>query len=447
MHAWCCFCLVDVDLNKCFKKKLPWGAVASSTLHSKFIENSVLKLTRTHLGSVPLAQSLTMTRPMKGKKTRPREKGLRCAGLMGAAEDRVNQVFRTTSRRQSLLETESLSVLHLGRRCPNKRLGVKNERWRYNQGIISSPAEPLSGDRPLGKAALAHSLRIFQRTVVTHLATELEGHVRHLCLWCDNGKTGHLPAQDLTSRLSLGHAASSRGDIREVSESMGAGVEWAGHIMDGLWSPSFPRAPNFLTESQCLCRQLAPRRGGPYPKIFVLMENKHCEVDSSKRALLRENTPFIPIRPWKWSLGKLASEPQERQGSFRASWRVTSSLLVPVMTTVWVLSIDVQLRRTLLRMHKSEEIQSYESHCHSNSHTSRSLFVTCTTERRVNFYGLYYICVMWKGYSGRGSHNSEFSDSYDFQVSVKWLLFSPPWFFLLSGWVCFLSYLGFSELF
>lgn len=121
-------------------------------------------------------------------------------------------------------------------------------------------------------------------------------------------------------------------------------------------------------------------------------------------------------------------------------------LFVPVINTVRVRGAKAQLRRTLLWTHKSEEIPSYGSHCHSNSHTSCNRFVTRTTERRVHFYGLYYICVMWRGYSGRGSHNSEFSDSYDFQVSVKWLLFFP-WFFLLSGWICFSLYLGFSELF
>lgn len=39
-----------------------------------------------------------MTRPKKAKKTRPSEKGLRHAGLLGTAEDRVKETFVTTSR-------------------------------------------------------------------------------------------------------------------------------------------------------------------------------------------------------------------------------------------------------------------------------------------------------------------------------------------------------------
>lgn len=74
-------------------------------------------------------------------------------------------------------------------------------------------------------------------------------------------------------------------------------------------------------------------------------------------------------------------------------------------------------------MRKSGEIHSYDSHCRSKSTTSCGLFVACTAECRVNFYGLRYIRVMRKGYSRRGSHNSEFSDSYDLKVSLKWLLF------------------------
>lgn len=50
---------------------------------------------------------------------------------------------------------------------------------------------------------------------------------------------------------------------------------------------------------------------------------------------------------------------------------------------------------------------------------------------------------MRKGYGGRGSHNSEFSDIYDFRASLKWLLVLI--WVSSSGCVCFPLALGFSE--